>query len=361
MHSTRLAEKSFNSSSYKENPPKISQSHPLQSSPSKHRSNARRTTHARGNSSISSITGNTAIRAVQQAASRHSRRSSSPSPSQSGLQTLPNQSTPLNQQSPPGSVTYRLPTSLPRPKNFPQVTSQALMALDPSMEPVKLPYLKGVLQARCDAMLRGLAAVDANTAQLPPSGLPQAIRLHINQTVGAQYPSHLLCVIDDKTSRGQLYPIHAVVFVAHCARFPKLPPPAAPSPDSSTSIVFPVASIRISHPESFPLLFDYLYTKQFTRFVSSLVPLSPSAMPPQDDTLNPMQRLDKIVDALASTCTSAALLERLRFMHGLWTNVCQLGISEDGVWRVMNTAWSVLLKALVRTQQHASQSPDVAA
>jgi len=33
-------------------------------------------------------------------------------------------------------------------------------------------------------------------------------------------------------------------------------------------------------------------------------------------------------------------------VHGLWTNVCALGVADEGLWEVIDACWEVLLQAL---------------
>jgi len=166
-------------------------------------------------------------------------------------------------------------------------------------------------------------------------------------------PSHLFCVINEKSGRGHVYPIHVLVLAAHCARLPEFPKPIPQDPTDPISITLPLFAVPIPHIESFGLLHDYFYTKHFARFLSALVPLPPTSLPSPDEVLTPEEKTRRVVQALSQTYTAGALLERLRFVHGLWCNVCSLGISEEGVWKVMQTAWNVLSQAAAM-----SQSPD---
>lgn len=210
-------------------------------------------------------------------------------------------------------------------------------------------------------MLRGLASVDIKTARLPPTGMPSEIPLKISPSYSSQsasLPTHLLCVINPTTSHGQLYPVHSLVLGAHCAGLPQFPMPAqTDSAQAESTTTFPIVPITLPHAESFPILFDYLYTKNFTRFVSSLLPLPPSSTATGEDgkPLNADQKFQRVVEALVQTYSMGALLEKMKFVHGLWSNVFKLGISEEGVWKCMNTAWTALVRALVKAREQQVQ------
>lgn len=107
----------------------------------------RRRTRIRGSGSVS-ITGNTPNYAAQQSALRSHRRSHSPA-LRSELESI---SSRLNKA--PASVptvTYRLPTALPRPRTLPMVTEEQLELLDPDLEGVAVPYVKDQLHNMRDA------------------------------------------------------------------------------------------------------------------------------------------------------------------------------------------------------------------
>ncbi|KAG8982597.1 hypothetical protein FRB90_006678 [Tulasnella sp. 427] len=326
------------------------------------------------------ITGKTAVRAAKEAAVRSKlpqpvRRSQSPpvktatDPQSTRLPSTLQQTTAATQptifnasSASSGDVTFRLPLILPRPKQTPLINTEVIKDMDPTLHGLSLPLIRDILAERTPIMLHGLSSVDIKTARLPPSGMPNEIPLTICPSYtskSALLPTHLLCVINPTTSHGQLYPVHAAVLAAHCPRIPQFPLPAdTKSAECGSSVTFPIVPISLPHAESFPILFDYLYTKNFARFVSSLIPLPPPATPSMTEDgkpLNPDQKFNKIVDALVQTYTMGALLEKMKYIHGLWSNVWKLGIVEEGVWRCMNTAWTALVRALVKAREQQVQ------
>ncbi|KAG9023553.1 hypothetical protein FRB95_012909 [Tulasnella sp. JGI-2019a] len=350
------------------------ESKPTPASPSV-RTRAARRGRGHGTGSASNIIGNTSTSTVQQAALRRDVRAAptiqSTTNIRSQLESRPSRAvaTPAPAPAPavrsttaepaaPASgeamVTYRLPVTLPRPIDMPMVTNEMLIALDPDLNGVALPFVKDALQNRREAMLRGIASVDTTNMVIPPS--PTDLKVHMLSNYPNQfvvYPTHLICVSAlNGTGGGVVYPINALVLVAHCARLPSFPPSASLQPDVSNHLLMPVVPIRLPHPPSFAKLFDYLYTKNFGRLCAALCPIPSESLAAITDATNnaqPRQRgelLTKIVDTIRETYEVAALLEKMKFIHGLWSNVCELGIAEEGIWKCMNLAWQVLMRAL---------------
>ncbi|KAG8926339.1 hypothetical protein FRC03_005706 [Tulasnella sp. 419] len=318
---------------------------------------AKRRTRVKGSSSVS-ITGNTPTFIAQQAAVRHSRRSHSPVPFGADLDNvgarMSHTATPSQSSSEP-MVTFRLPTSVPRPRNMPIVTSQMLEELDSELAGVPVQYIKDQLLSMREMLLRGLAAVDTSSASLPPTGMPREVRLKTKPS--QRPPTHLFCVVNEKTGQGHLYPFHALVLVAHCATLPEIPTDISVMDAKDPGYLnLRVVGLSVPHLESFHLLFDYFYTKNFARFLAELISLPSSALPATSQKLTPDEKTEYVIRALSQTFTTGALVERLRFIHGLWCNVVKLGIHEEGVWKVMNTAWQIMVAALRASTAHLQPS-----
>ncbi|KAG8882761.1 hypothetical protein FRB97_007800 [Tulasnella sp. 331] len=347
---------------------------PAPATTTRNNQNSRRT-RTRGAGSVSNIIGNISTSTVQQAALRREVRTavaagSSTTSVRSELESRPSRAVaaparapaarpattiqPAASASGEAMVTYRLPVTLPRPIDMPMVTNEMLIALDPDLDGVALPFVKDALQNRREAMLRGIASVDTSNMVIPPS--PTNLKVHMLSSYPNQfvvYPTHLICVSPlNGTGGGVVYPVNALVLVAHCARLPTLPASASLQPDVSNHLTMPVVPIRLPHPPSFAKLFDYLYTKHFGRLCASLCPIPTESLAAITElTTNAQARergelLAKIVETIRDTYEVAALLEKMKFIHGLWSNVCELGIAEEGIWKCMNLAWQVLMKAL---------------
>lgn len=194
--------------------------------------------------------------------------------------------------------------------------------------------------------LKGIASIVADALCVPSTGLPTEIELVV-QNIGGTLPTHVLAVIDAKTNRGLLFPFHALILAAHCANLPNLPP-SAPipvyNPNSSITITVPVVPLTLPHTASFGLLHEYLYTKRYDRLISALLPLPYDALPPIDACAD--QTRKNLSEALAKEHSLKELVDLTRQMHGLWSNACKLGISDEGLWALMHTAWDLLIGAI---------------
>lgn len=148
-----------------------------------------------------------------------------------------------------------------------------------------------------------------------------------------------------------MFPFHDIVLVTHCAHLPPLPQRPDPTPqvqaNSSTTISLPIVAVRLPNPDLFKSIFIYLYSKNSSNLLNMLIPLPISAMPSRDSaSATPIEDFNlKVSQALAHTFTPAKLVEQLRVIHGLWSNVVMLGIEDPGLWHAMQYAWDVLIGA----------------
>lgn len=191
-------------------------------------------------------------------------------------------------------------------------------------------------------MLRGLASTKATPTR---DALPKELAI-IMQDLTAIPPSHMLAVYGPPSPTAPrrkvtLYPIHSVVFSAYCS---KLPPFSASSQQPNT---IPVRPICLPSPSTYLRLASFLYTKRTDALFCSLMP---STAPPSSLLSSLAGLTNEDVLAYATTLggmyTPQALLQHALVVHGLWQNVCALGIFEDGLWDVVDAAWRVLLTAI---------------
>ena len=174
------------------------------------------------------------------------------------------------------------------------------------------------------------------------------------QDLSAVPPSHMLAIYGPHTPsvprrKVTLYPVHSVVFSAYCSKLPPFSPASTSSPAASPQIhTIPVRPICLPSPSTYLRLASFLYTKRAEALFMSLMP--PNTAQPtsllgslsslsDDDVL----RYSKV---LAGTYTPQALLQHALVVHGLWQNVCALGIFDDDLWDVLDAAWRVLLTAI---------------
>lgn len=55
----------------------------------------------------------------------------------------------------------------------------------------------------------------------------------------------------------------------------------------------------------------------------------------------------RVVGVVGQLFTVSAMIEKLKYIHGVWANVVELGISDEVVWRAMNLAWQIWMSALM--------------
>jgi len=138
-----------------------------------------------------------------------------------------------------------------------------------------------------------------------------------------------------------LFPVHSLIFAAHCANMPELPTlinTDAESPssqngsnESSSTTELPVVPMRIPDTATFALLLHYLYTKNASRLAASLVPIVlPSTRP----------------EKLSKEAYKKLLRDLAARVYGFWLNVVALGVSDEKMWAVMEKCWGDVVEAL---------------
>lgn len=46
-------------------------------------------------------------------------------------------------------------------------------------------------------------------------------------------------------------------------------------------------------------------------------------------------------------------MQRISLVHGVWGNVCALGVADVLLWKAMDTAWEVLVGAVALRQERS--------
>ncbi|KAJ7216487.1 hypothetical protein GGX14DRAFT_604899 [Mycena pura] len=112
----------------------------------------------------------------------------------------------------------------------------------------------------------------------------------------------------------RLFPIHDLVFGAHCPALPALPPsqPRTAPPRAT----LPVVPLRLLSPDTFALLHGYLYTQS----LAALAPLCD-----------------------ADLLQLAAHAHRIR---GLRSNACELGVVDERLCGAVEETWVHTLSAM---------------
>ena len=158
-----------------------------------------------------------------------------------------------------------------------------------------------------------------------------------------------------------------MLYASQCARLPRRPgPPLDPSgfalplnaafhhdptasdlPPLRTSIQLPLVHLKVPFPSQFTVLHQYLYLPDPARLLSTLLALPPPiVLPGQSASKPPAERL--------ATLPIQTIVERLKNIHKMWSNVVHLGIKEEMLWKAMDRAWSVVIDAC-RARTRATQ------
>jgi len=197
-------------------------------------------------------------------------------------------------------------------------------------------------------MFRSLATVKASPAK---DALPKEITVTMQN---AKFPpSHMLAIYGPPTPSNPrrkvtLYPVHSLTFAAYCSKLPPFSPSPAPAAGSNEHTI-PVRPICLPSPSNYLRLAAFLYTKRADALLTSLLPIPPSepllssvgkSKPP------PKEVISEFASSLASIYSMQFLLQSTLVVHGLWQNVCALGVFDDSLWEVLDLAWNLLLTAI---------------
>ncbi|KAJ7825827.1 hypothetical protein B0H14DRAFT_3110722 [Mycena olivaceomarginata] len=225
----------------------------------------------------------------------------------------------------PPPPALQLPRTLARPP-FTDISRDALAAAAPELTAVPAEFIRHGLRAKGPHMQAGIAA-------LAPSHLPT-------------YPTHALAIglPVSKSSPSPadapqaVFPVHAVVLAAHCAKLPRLPPASPPSSRSS-SITLPVLPLALPSPQAFAILHAYMYTHRIDAALGALLPPSPPRPPSTRHALS--------AHLLAAAGTSlSALMAHAGHVKELWQDMVALGVYDPALWAAVDLAWEVVLGAM---------------
>jgi hypothetical protein len=154
-----------------------------------------------------------------------------------------------------------------------------------------------------------------------------------------------------------VFPVHAVVLAAHCAKLPRLPPASPPSSRSS-SITLPVLPLALPSPQAFAILHAYMYTHRIDAALGALLPLPPAFLASLASSQDPSaalaaalaqpstrHALSKHLLAAAGTSLSA-LMAHAGHVKELWQDMVALGVYDPALWAAVDLAWEVVLGAM---------------
>lgn len=179
--------------------------------------------------------------------------------------------------------------------------------------------------------------------------LPSELNVVVNDET-VILPSHILAVFGKAPPPGStaprqvtLYPVHSLVLKAHCAHLP-VPPPAYPPPqhvNGEQTLQLPVWSICLPSPQTYPALSVYLYTKNVQRLMRSLLPI---AVP--EDLRDAPGRTKEFGQQLGEKFPVTVIVRYTFLIHGLWQNMCALGIFDKDLWDALDAVWNTILFAM---------------
>jgi hypothetical protein len=204
-------------------------------------------------------------------------------------------------------------------------------------------------------------ALRSTNATASGATLPKTLLISVNDT-SAMLPTHMAAVYSSAPSapeprRVTMYPVHQSILSLYCANLPVLPP-STPCPDTPNSTFqVPVVPLALPHPESFPLLTQFLYLKDKQPLFQTFLCLTPTNEPRED--------LDQMVTEystiLAQNYTTQRLASQAAKLHGFWRNACALGIFDVDLQAFFDFAWAILMGALILSSNRAPATAVVSA
>ncbi|KAF8334140.1 uncharacterized protein EI90DRAFT_3121479 [Cantharellus anzutake] len=198
------------------------------------------------------------------------------------------------------TVTFTLPRNLPRHPAI--VTSEHLASLDERLRGIPIRFLHKRLREMSPLLQQGLTAIgngvrrpsSASPPSSPPSSIPpkitvkngnaRSVEVTLNHATG-KLPTHAVAIIGSP-SAGHIYPIHGLLYAAHCALFP-LPPGSLsasdPEPQRSPTnhrltLSLPLISLKLPHPDSFSAINTFFYTENPAGLLRVLLPVPHSIL-----------------------------------------------------------------------------------
>ncbi|KAF5345849.1 hypothetical protein D9756_011213 [Leucocoprinus leucothites] len=266
---------------------------------------------------------------------------------------------------PPASSSSKLvefPLYLGRPE-YVEVPKSSIEAIDPELAKTDVHYVRDTLMATTMGpsmypVLRRYTAKDKDA--LSKGTLPREISIIVDDMTSI-LPTHMMAVhgprpknAPEARTKVMLYPVHSLILAAHCAKLPAFPVSSTDlTPQATTTtreIKLPVRPLFLHSPKTFPILLEYFYLKRPEVLLRHLVPMSlPTTLIEQTD------HHESVARVLGTALSVQGLIQQITVVHGIWQNVCALGVFDDELWSVIDFAWKLLLMSLAV----AANLPDV--
>ncbi|KAF7361320.1 hypothetical protein MSAN_01164600 [Mycena sanguinolenta] len=252
----------------------------------------------------------------------------------------------------------QLPRSLVRPR-LTEVSREAILATSPDLGNVSLEYIRKNLVAAAPQMLAGTSALSPShlPAALPKSSLPPYFKVPLHpsrSSIQPCYPTHALAVSNGRPSGPNdmylIFPVHALLFAAHCSKLQPLPPPA---PCGSASVHLPVLPLALPSAPAFAILHAFMYSKRLDAVLSALFPVPANFLRSLTHrtvraTLQSGADLHHLSAHLcaASTANVQILMTHIAHVKELWQDMVALGIDDPALWDTVELAYEIVLGAL---------------
>ncbi|OSD00447.1 hypothetical protein PYCCODRAFT_1453256 [Trametes coccinea BRFM310] len=153
-----------------------------------------------------------------------------------------------------------------------------------------------------------------------------------------------------------IYPTHAAIWAAYCARLPPMPKKptklkviADPRPGGRRAYVLrlPMVPVAVPYPPMFFPVMQFVYTYRKSSFVNLLLPCADFVLPPDNfHDPPPEQTIPRYAQALAESFELRTLCRYAKNVHGAYRNMVALGVVEDRMWDALDYAWKTILTAM---------------
>lgn len=264
-----------------------------------------------------------------------------------------------------------LPLRLPRPQSVESFDPSQTLRLDDSLKHVPTQYILDCLTLESPRLFEGITKSDICVTEDEYDDLPTQSSVLLRYPRDTTPADHVLCITSDDSSHRLMLPIHGLVLAANCVAFDALSQ-SVPLPtshiipqdeierlyslradDEQNDVVqLPLVHIHVPSMHGFTTILPYFYnTSNTSALLSSLLPLSSLAWPTSPTSQSPsvnivMDDTPTILAARLSVLSQEELLQNAKKLNGVWRTVVALGAARDGLWKVLDLAWSVNVAAL---------------
>ncbi|KAI0643811.1 hypothetical protein C8Q79DRAFT_1012367 [Trametes meyenii] len=153
-----------------------------------------------------------------------------------------------------------------------------------------------------------------------------------------------------------LYPTHAAIWAAYCAKLPMIPMKMTKlkvfldtrgGVRGAGVLRLPIVPIAVPYPPMFFTVMQFVYTFRKSSFVNLVLPCAGYQLP-QDRVHDPPAEvtIPQYAEALAKECDLLRLCQMAKNVHGTYQNMVALGVVENRMWDALDYAWTTVLTAM---------------